>query len=1306
MSIKLSKPIAGSNAKKSSTMKRIRTSFVAVSAFILSLGSVPPALAASYYWDTTTTGLWTAGSNWSTSSTGSPAGTVAPSSSITADSAVFNGSSVNGNETIQLSAATSIAGITFNNTGTTTIASTTVAEQKITIGAGGITMAATAGNVTFDITNKAAVTIGANQTWTNNNSAATLGGFSGIVLNANTLTLAGAGNFSLNPSMTATSAGVLNANQTGTLTLGGASASFVGTLNTGLNGGTVLLANSIVLTGVGALVNIQGGTIATSSTSGRILVANTSVSNDFTLGQAATGTGVVTISGAMDLNNATRQITTANSADTLSGVISNGGLTKAGIGTLTLSGTGANTYTGLTTVGAGGLTLSKTSVNAIAGNVVVNGTGTLTLGAADQIINTSNVEVAAGTLALATFTDTVNGVKLTGGTITGSAGGILTSTTAYDFQSSGSVTGSLAGTAGANKTTAGTVTFTGGNANTYTGLTTVSAGTLSLNKTASVDALAADVLVNGTGTLTLNSANQIKDTANVEVATGGTFGIGGNNETVNGLKLTGGAITGTGGNLTSTTAIDFQSGSSGANLAGTAGSTKTTAGTISLSGASIYSGGTTLTAGTIQMGIASVGSVGAITSSAIGTGTLTLNGGTLSSSATTARTVLNAVTIGGNVILGDATNTGALTFSAGVDLGSSARTLTTANAVTFGGIVSNGDLTKAGASTLTLNGTSANTYSGLTTVSAGGLTLSKTSVNAIAGNVLVNGTGTLTLGAADQIIDASNVEVAAGTFALASFNETVNGVKLTGGTITGTTGVLTSSTAYDFQSSGNVTGSLAGTVGANKTTAGTVTFTGGSANTYTGLTTVSAGNLVLNRTDNVDSLAGNVLVNGTGTLSITKIDQIKNTANVEVAGGTLAISGNAETVNGVKLTGGAITGSGSASVLTSTTAFDFQSGSSTAVLAGTAGLTKTTGGTVSLGRASTYSGGTTLTDGTLQIASASTGSVGLITSSAIGTGTLNLNGGTLSSGSVTARTLLNTAIVGGNVILGDAANNGKLTFSADVDLGGSVRTLTTASAVSFDGVVSNGGINKAGASNLTLGGANTYTGTTTINEGTLIVAGAITSSSVVNGGLLTVNGTAGGVTVNNGGSLGGSGTVGAVTLTLGSHLKPGNSPGLLTASASSSWAAGSYYNWEINDATGTAGTNWDVFYVSGASGALDLSALSSSAQMNLVLESLSIANYSTTTSYEWVIAKAAIFTGIDAGIQNLTSLFSIDSAAFNGGTVGNLPNGGFQVVASGIDSNNLRTLSLMAIPEPSTGSLLAFGLSGLVLTRLLRRKQS
>ena len=71
---------------------------------------------------------------------------------------------------------------------------------------------------------------------------------------------------------------------------------------------------------------------------------------------------------------------------------------------------------------------------------------------------------------------------------------------------------------------------------------------------------------------------------------------------------------------------------------------------------------------------------------------------------------------------------------------------------------------------------------------------------------------------------------------------------------------------------------------------------------------------------------------------------------------------------------------------------------------------------------------------------------------------------------------------------------------------------------------------------------------------------------------------------------------------------------------------------------------------------------------------------------------------------NLTDLFKIDTANFNGGLPANLPTGGFQVVTG--TEGSLRTLNLMAIPEPSTGILLAFGTGGLVLTRLLRRKQS
>jgi hypothetical protein len=199
-----------------------------------------------------------------------------------------------------------------------------------------------------------------------------------------------------------------------------------------------------------------------------------------------------------------------------------------------------------------------------------------------------------------------------------------------------------------------------------------------------------------------------------------------------------------------------------------------------------------------------------------------------------------------------------------------------------------------------------------------------------------------------------------------------------------------------------------------------------------------------------------------------------------------------------------------------------------------------------------------------------------------------------------------------------------------------------------------------------------------------------------------VNGTAGGVTVNNGGSLEGNGTVGAVNLTTGSYLKPGNSPGLLTASLAT-WGAGSYYNWEIdsNASLAVAGTDWDLFSVTGA---LDMSALSSSAQMNLVLNSLSGFDLTSSTRREWVIAKAGSFTGTGlADGTNVTDLFNINATAFNNG---DLPTNGFRVEVG--TSEGLRTLNLMAIPipEPSTGSLMMFGLGGLVLTRLLRRKVS
>jgi autotransporter-associated beta strand protein len=248
---------------------------------------------------------------------------------------------------------------------------------------------------------------------------------------------------------------------------------------------------------------------------------------------------------------------------------------------------------------------------------------------------------------------------------------------------------------------------------------------------------------------------------------------------------------------------------------------------------------------------------------------------------------------------------------------------------------------------------------------------------------------------------------------------------------------------------------------------------------------------------------------------------------------------------------------------------------------------------------------------------------------------------------------------------------------------------------------------------VTLSATNSYSGATTVSQGTLLVdtTGSIASSSAtVNGGLLNVNGTAGAVTVNMGGSLGGSGTVGAISLNNGGSLNPGNSPGTLTA-AQAIVMGGSTYNWQIsNSGEGTtAGTDWDLFSVGGP---LNMSNVTDANKWNLVVTADgAFTGWTDNSSYEYIFAQAANLS-LSAGFStdvgtDVTSLFNITTSGF---TSTSLPNyqfsavGDFKVVVG--SANGLTTLNLMAVPEPSTGSMMGLGLAGLVATRLLRRKRS
>jgi hypothetical protein len=159
----------------------------------------------------------------------------------------------------------------------------------------------------------------------------------------------------------------------------------------------------------------------------------------------------------------------------------------------------------------------------------------------------------------------------------------------------------------------------------------------------------------------------------------------------------------------------------------------------------------------------------------------------------------------------------------------------------------------------------------------------------------------------------------------------------------------------------------------------------------------------------------------------------------------------------------------------------------------------------------------------------------------------------------------------------------------------------------------------------------------------------------------------------------------------------------LTA-ASATILGGSTYNWEISALTGTAGTTWDLFSVGGL---LDMSGVTDSNKWNFVVTGDSgFTGWTDSSSYSYVFAQAASVSGFSSAVgTDVTSLFNITTsgiaskpnASFNA-------NGDFKVLVG--SANGFTTLNLMAVPEPSTGSMMGLGLAGLVATRLLRRKKS
>jgi autotransporter-associated beta strand protein len=420
----------------------------------------------------------------------------------------------------------------------------TGSSKTLSIGSGGISLGGSGAGVTFDPSLALALTAG--QTWDILGNLTVAGTISSSPPTFPTpLTKTGAGTLTLTGSNTFIGTTTISA---GTLQIGAGGTS--GALPAGnvINNATlnynrsdaVTVAN--VIDGTGSLVQSGTGTL---TLTGSNTFTGTTVVSAGTLSIGAGGTSGSLVGNIA--NNSALRFNRSN-AETYAGIISGSGtLTKLGAGTLTL--TGANTYTGSTTLSA----------------------GTLALGAANRLADTTALSVNSGaTFNLAGFSETVGSLAGAGNVTLGAgsltAGGNNTSTT---------FSGVLSGTGGFTKAGTGTLTLAG--ENTYTGPTTISAGTL----------------------VAQAGANRLADTTALSVSFGATFDLDGAPEGVGSLAGAGNVTLGAGtltagGNNTSTTFSGV--------LSGTGGFTKSGTGTLTLTGANTYSGTTTISAGTLQIG--------------------------------------------------------------------------------------------------------------------------------------------------------------------------------------------------------------------------------------------------------------------------------------------------------------------------------------------------------------------------------------------------------------------------------------------------------------------------------------------------------------------------------------------------------------------------------------------------------------------------------------------------------------------------------------------------------------------------------
>ncbi|EAQ5770966.1 TPA_asm: autotransporter outer membrane beta-barrel domain-containing protein [Salmonella enterica subsp. enterica serovar Senftenberg] len=1030
-----------------------------------------------------------------------------------------------GDETLTLSGANSYTG------GTTISGGTLVATNVEALGTG-------------DITDNATLELNAGGDFTNN-----IGGTGSVVKSGDkTLTLSGTNTYR---GGTLISDGTLVASNVEALGTGNVTDNATLELSTGGD-----FANNIG--GTGSVVKSGDKTLtlsgANSYTGGTTISGGTLVASNV----EALGSGDIT-------DNATLELNTGGDFD--NAISGSGQVVKSGDKTLTLS--GANSYSGATTISGG--TLIATHVNAL-GTGAIDNRASLLLDASGQFTVTDlttesggNTEIGAGSTLQATTLTQKSDSTLTINLNSNTADPVIHAASQVSLAGTLDITGvgdvldsdpastddldtftliasdkTIAGdfekltVAGMDADLADFITVDGRIDDTGKQYELTTALTWYADRDDAVtDAHGTFNLTNADGSFAVNTVLENVDaTLDPASATGwdgtslikqgaGTLILNAENTYTGGTTISGGTLVATNvdalgsGDVTDDATLELNTGGTFDNaISGSGQVVKSGDDVLTLSGANSYSGGTLISDGTLVASNVEALGTGDVTDDATlelntggdftnnigGTGCVEKSGDdtlTLSGSNTyTGGTLISGGTLVANDVnalgTGDVTDNAALMLNTGGDFTNN-----------IGGT---GRVEKSGDGTLTLSG--GNTYTGGTLISGG--TLVATNVDALgSGDVTDNATLELNTGGDfDNAISGSGQVVKSGdeTLTLSGANSYTGGTLISGGTLVASnvealgTGDVTDNATLELNTGGDFINSIGGTGRVEKSGDETLTLSG--TNSYTGGTLISGGTLIAT---NVDALgSGDVTDNATLELNTGGdfTNNISGSGQVVKSGDeTLTLSGANTYTGGTTISGGTLVASnvealGTGDVTDNATLELNTSGTFDNVISGSGQVVKSGDDALTLSGANSYTGGTTISGGTLVASNVEALGSGDVTNDAVlelntgGDFTNNISG----SGQVVKSGDETLTLSGANSYTGGTTISGGTLIASNVEALGSGDVTNDAvlelnTGGDFDNAISGSGqVVKSGDDALTLSGANTYTGGTTISGGTLVAS--------------------------------------------------------------------------------------------------------------------------------------------------------------------------------------------------------------------------